>query len=73
MLSGYWMDNREIGRIGGLDQSEAEKLCGRQSDDVTSILGYAGREEIIHWMIWWSHSISCRKAGSMTRLSDMRE
>lgn len=30
------------------DREEADKICGRRSDDIESLLGYAGQEEMIH-------------------------
>jgi glutamate 5-kinase len=30
------------------DRAEADKICGKQSDDIERILGYAGQEEMIH-------------------------
>jgi glutamate 5-kinase len=30
------------------DRAEADKICGRRSDDIESLLGYAGQEEMIH-------------------------
>ncbi len=30
------------------DRSEADKICGKRSDDIERLLGYAGQEEMIH-------------------------
>lgn len=30
------------------DREEADKICGRQSDEIEGLLGYAGQEEMIH-------------------------
>ncbi len=30
------------------DRNEADKICGKRSDDIEQILGYAGQEEMIH-------------------------
>lgn len=34
--------------LTAFDRAEADKICGKRSDDIESILGYAGQEEIIH-------------------------
>ncbi len=39
----------EIGRgLSAYSSGNAEKIIGRQSDDIESILGYSGRSELIH-------------------------
>lgn len=42
-------DGQEIGiGLSAYSQSDAEKIIGRRSDEIKNILGYAGREELIH-------------------------
>ncbi|MCC7348777.1 MAG: glutamate 5-kinase [Variibacter sp.] len=42
-------DGAEIGRgLVAFDAEDAERLCGRQSGEIVSILGFAGRAEMIH-------------------------
>ncbi len=42
-------DGAEIGRgLVAYDADDAEKICGRSSADVLSILGFTGRTAMIH-------------------------
>ena len=43
------VNRREIARgLTTYSSSEAQKLCGRRSDEIEKLLGYAGRDVIIH-------------------------
>ncbi|MCJ8239854.1 glutamate 5-kinase [Peteryoungia algae] len=42
-------DGREIARgLAGYDAEEARRICGRKSNEIGQILGYAGRAAMIH-------------------------
>jgi glutamate 5-kinase len=42
-------EGREIARgLAGYDAEEARKICGRKSNEIEQILGYAGRAAMIH-------------------------
>jgi glutamate 5-kinase len=42
-------DGAEIGRgLSAYDADDAEKIRGRASADIVSILGFSGRTEIVH-------------------------
>ncbi|HVG52772.1 MAG TPA: PUA domain-containing protein, partial [Xanthobacteraceae bacterium] len=42
-------DGMEVGRgLSAYDAEDAEKIKGRSSADILSILGFGGRREIIH-------------------------
>jgi glutamate 5-kinase len=42
-------DGAEVGRgLSAYDSDDADKIKGRSSADITSILGIAGRSEIVH-------------------------
>jgi len=42
-------EGREIARgLAGYDAEEARRICGRKSNEIEKILGYAGRAAMIH-------------------------
>lgn len=42
-------DGEEIGRgLIAYDMGEAERICGRNSNEIEAVLGFAGRAEMIH-------------------------
>jgi len=44
-----WPDGAEIGRgLSAYDADDAEKIRGRSSADIASILGFSGRTEMVH-------------------------
>ena len=42
-------DGRELARgLVAYDSADAQRILGRQSSEIETILGYRGREEMIH-------------------------
>jgi glutamate 5-kinase len=42
-------DGREVARgLAAYSYADAELLCGRRSGELEALLGYRGRDEIIH-------------------------
>ena len=42
-------DGREIGRgLIGYAKADAERIAGKRSGDIAAILGFSGRDELIH-------------------------